>query len=256
MDEALGTTFATLPFIAGIVAAVLLISRRVASSAGKALCLAFICLAGAFAWWIANWAGDSCSDQFETSSACSDLETVLIVMISVWVGLLVLVGALALRRVRWGNNIDDTAPAPGWHEIGAFPPPPAPRPADDPGPRPSGLSRSSKLVVAVVVVAAAAVIVAKPVGIFGWDAESLASSVARELGDDFGNVECRQDGRRAWRCLVETDPGSAWGALYRAFPGENGCWTAQPVERGPFGTTGNPTASECVDIVDLLDAIG
>jgi hypothetical protein len=115
------------------------------------------------------------------------------------------------------------------------------------------------VVVAVVVVAAAVLVALKPVGVFGWDAESLSSSLARELGDDFGRATCRETQNGAWvgswRCAVETDPGSGFTAVYRAFPGNNGCWTAQ--DAGDDSYPGAlPPVSGCVGLLDLINAIG
>jgi hypothetical protein len=121
------------------------------------------------------------------------------------------------------------------------------------------MSRSSKVVVALVVAALLAVIALKPVGVFGWDADSLSSSLARELGDDFGSAECVEtqsgDWTGSWHCRVETDPGSGFSAAYRAFPGDNGCWTAQ--DAGDDSYPGRlPSVSGCVGLLDLIDAVG
>jgi hypothetical protein len=100
---------------------------------------------------------------------------------------------------------------------------------------------------------AVVLIAIKPVGVFDWDAGSLSSSLTGELGEDFGIAECRQTDPSTWLCSVQAARESGSPVEYQAFPGENGCWTAQPVEWHPRP---GPTASACIDPWDLIDAVG
>jgi hypothetical protein len=110
----------------------------------------------------------------------------------------------------------------------------------------------SVLVALLALIAFGFYVLVEPVSIFGYDGDALAESLEGEAPDDYGKAECIRQGE-SWRCSIEVDAGSGFGASYRVTADDDGCWDARPIRYGKGGIPRDQTQeSACVGVLDLI----
>ncbi len=121
--------------------------------------------------------------------------------------------------------------------------------------------RASRRRVLVLVASVAALaftisLATKPAPIVGVTGTALSNSLEDEMAKSFSPISvsrCTSEGSGAWKCEVETDPGSNSGYTEELEVDGSGCWTARPFQRHPEHSTAKPITMFSGCVGSILD---